>query len=279
MPDLKNKFDEHIVIQDSLAAIDALSAQIALSKQQLKDVMQKGAVWVTRGDFTQRIRRAKKQCNAGDVLHCYYDEKIIKSKPFPAKLIADESAYSIWFKPYGMYSQGSKWGDHCTIYRWAEQHLQPQRSAYIVHRLDRAASGLIIIAHEKKVAAQFAELFRQHKIFKHYRVWVNGLFPYQAISCDESLDNKKAISHFKLLKKVSLENQSLLDVSIETGRKHQIRRHLSSMGYSIVGDRLYGNLEHTIDLQLLAYSIEFTCPISGESKQYCLDDKSFEIDA
>jgi len=239
--------------------------------------MQKGAVWLKHNEYTQRVRRAKKICQSGDVLYCYYDEKILNEVPEAAQLIVDEEAYSIWFKPYGMYSQGSKWGDHCTIYRWAEQNLQPQRSAYIVHRLDRAASGLIILAHKKKVAAQFAELFQQHKIHKHYRVWVDGIFPQQETICELSLDNKAAKSYFKRLEIDKENNCSLLDVSIETGRKHQIRRHLSSMGYAVVGDRLYGIENHKINLRLLAYSIEFYCPLSGHVKKYCLDNILFEV--
>ncbi len=271
------KFEKHIQIESPIAAIDALSSQLELSKQQLKNVMQKGAVWISHNEFTQRVRRAKKQCKAGDVLHCYYDTKVLNETPEAAKLIADEKSYSIWFKPYGMYSQGSKWGDHCTIYRWAEQNLQPQRPAYIVHRLDRAASGLIILAHEKKVAAQFSELFQQHKIHKHYRVWVEGIFPQQEMTCDLSLDDKTAKSYFKRLKLDKENNRSLLDVSIETGRKHQIRRHLSSMGYAVIGDRLYGAENQQINLQLLAYSIDFICPVSHDNKRYCLQNIEFEV--
>ncbi len=54
--------------------------------------------------------------------------------------------------PYGMLSQGSKWSDHCTIARFAQQHLTPERPVFIVHRLDRAATGLILIAHSKKTS-------------------------------------------------------------------------------------------------------------------------------
>ena len=65
-------------------------------------------------------------------------------------------------------------GDHCTIYRWAEQQLKPERPAFIVHRLDRAASGLIILAHSKKMAQTFSQLFKNHDIQKQYRATVEG---------------------------------------------------------------------------------------------------------
>jgi len=94
----------------------------------------------------------------------------------PAILVEDCGDYSIWNKPSGMLSQGSKWGDHCTIYRWVEKNLQPERAAFVVHRLDRAATGLILLAHKKSVASQFSRLFEKREIYKRYLVKVKGDF-------------------------------------------------------------------------------------------------------
>ena len=204
--------------------------------------------------------------------------------PVEAQLIADEGSYSIWNKPSGMLSQGSKWGDHCTIYRWAEKQLKPERPAFIVHRLDRAASGLIIIAHKKKMAAQFAEMFQKHEIKKHYHAWVEGDFSARVskdnpvVIITENIDDKNAESHVRLLKVVAIEGsnqqESLLDVEIKTGRKHQIRRHLAGIGYPIVGDRLYGledgSKEKIRDLQLNAVFLSFQCPETGQLHEYSL---------
>ena len=119
----------------------------------------------------------KKSLNENDTLHLYYDASIQNSVPAVAELIADEGEYSIWNKPFGMYSQGSKWGDQCTIYRWAEEHLMPQRPAFLVHRLDRAASGLIMLAHPKKVATAFPRLFESRDIQKQSTSTVEGYLP------------------------------------------------------------------------------------------------------
>lgn len=235
----------------------------------------KGAVWQTRGGKTLRIRRAKKELQRGETLHLYYDERVLSAIPPAPQLISDESSYSVWNKPYGLLSQGSKWGDHCTITRWAEQNLKPQRPAFIVHRLDRAASGLILVAHQKKSAAALSSLFQQRQIEKRYRVIVHGQFPEhpETQTITSAIDGREACSHVQALKYHDLLNRSLLEVCIESGRKHQIRRHLAEAGFAVVGDRLYGNNEDKEDLQLCAYLLKFISPVSKTEKCYVLADE------
>ena len=125
---MTEKFEKHLIIEEEgLTAISMLAKHTPLSKQQLKKAMTNGSVWLESNTGIKRIRRGKKVLNKGDTLHLYYDSNIQAQTPDTAELVADEGDYSIWNKPYGMYSQGSKWGDHCTIYRWAETHLEPAR--------------------------------------------------------------------------------------------------------------------------------------------------------
>jgi tRNA pseudouridine32 synthase/23S rRNA pseudouridine746 synthase len=191
--------------------------------------------------------------------------------PAEPALIADVGGYSVWNKPFGLRSQGSKWGDHCTVTRWAERHLLPERPAFIVHRLDRAASGLILVAHTKTIAAALSELFRMRQVEKRYQAWVAGDFSRQPtpLRVEQPIEAKDAVSEFSFIR---LEDgRSLVDVRIETGRKHQIRRHLATMGYPIFGDRLYGDgAKDGPDLQLTAYLLAFHCPIADESVEYRL---------
>lgn len=266
-------FESHIIITENESkAIEPLVADTGLSKQHLKQVMQKGAVWLSRNGYTQRIRRASKQLKIGDQLHLYYDAKILDSEPAAPHLIADETAYSIWYKPYGMFCQGSKWGDHCTIQRWVEMHLQPQRSAIIVHRLDRAATGLIILAHEKKAAAAFSQMFSQRLLDKRYQIIVHGEFVADdPVTVSDPIDGKSACSHFKRIDYDPGRDRSLLEVIIESGRKHQIRQHSASLGFPVVGDRLYGLPGDTEDLQLTAWQLVFDCPSTGQRRHYQLD--------
>ncbi len=242
------------------------------SSQKIKEIMAKGAVWLSRPDSRQpsRIRRVKKTVTPGMTLHLYFDDTVLRQEPAGARLIADESAYSIWYKPYGMYSQGTRWGDHCTVYRWVEQHLNPQRAAYTVHRLDRAANGLMIIAHRKRIAAAFTGMFEKRVIEKRYRAIVHGQIPDAATSIPirTEIDGRSAVSHVQSLQFQPQLKRTLVEVLIETGRKHQIRRHLAEIGYPIVGDRLYSNREDPEDLQLSAHYLSFPCPVSKIRQEY-----------
>ncbi len=266
------RIEYHIdIADDAVSAVDLLAAETGFSKQKIKQAMQKGAVWTTDKKGTQRLRRHSKKLCAGTTVHFYYDPEVLNQTVDDAVLIADESEYSVWYKPRGMLSQGSKWGDHCAINRWVEKYLEPQRPAFIVHRLDRFASGLILIAHKKKIAALLADLFQKKRIKKQYKVIVQGLFPDKTVTYTNEIDNKAAISHVTLLQYDKNNHTSLVQVEIETGRKHQIRIHLSEVGFPVVGDRLFGNSEARSDLQLTAYKLSFTSPIDESEKNYTLE--------
>ena len=259
------------IADDGVSPVELLAQESGLSKQKIKQAMQKGAVWVTDSKGTQRLRRKSKKLHSGTTLHFYFDPDVLNGGVDDAILIADEGDYSVWYKPRGMLSQGSKWGDHCAINRWVEQHLEPQRPAFIVHRLDRFASGLILIAHKKKTAALLSDLFQKKKIIKQYKVIVWGAFPGNVETLTDDVDGKPAVSHASLLEYDEESDTSLVQVDIETGRKHQIRIHLSKAGFPVVGDRLYGDREVDSDLQLTAFKLSFPSPIDGEEKIYTLE--------
>ena len=264
--------ETHVLIESAdESPIALLQHATGLSKQRIKFAMSQGAVWMTRGRNTQRLRRVKRALRKGDEVHLYYDADILTEVPPEPTLIADLGEYSVWQKPYGLRSQGSKWGDHCTVGRWAERHLQPERPAFIVHRLDRAATGLILVAHSKSMAASLSGLFSRREVEKRYRALVTGDFSSHPnpLRVDKPLDEKDAVSEFSLLEVSADGDRSLVDVCIETGRKHQIRRHLAEMGHAIIGDRMYGRGEQDgVDLQLTARLLAFQCPAKSELVMY-----------
>lgn len=275
MNDLPDRIEAHVLVESSRdKAIDLLEASTGLSRQRIKRAMSLGAVWLTRGRNTRRLRRVKRALQAGDQIHLYYDAKVLAEQPPEPTLVADLGGYSVWHKPCGLRSQGSKWGDHCTLTRWAERRLQPERPAFTVHRLDRAADGLMLVAHSKHVAAELSALFRGRQVEKRYVALVAGDFSGQPdpLRVDRPIGEKEAISEFSLQRLVDDGRRSLIEARIETGRKHQIRRHLAALGHPIVGDRLYGaGKEDGVDLQLTAVMLGFCCPVENRRVEYRLE--------
>lgn len=271
---VRHEYHLEITADETARAHELLAVASGLSRVEIKLAMQKGAVWLTRNGNTRRLRRHKHTLSAGDTLHLYHAAEILEQLAPEPRLLADEGDYSVWHKPLGMLSQGSKWGDHTTLPRWAEQHLLPQRPAFLVHRLDRAARGLMLLAHSRSFARLLAGMFENRRVEKRYRVIVAGEFPARplVITLDTEIDGRKALSFAQRLGYDPLQNRSLLEVRIETGRKHQIRRHLAEAGFPVIGDRLHGKPEQHEDLQLAAVRLIFEHPLSGDPKHYQLSD-------
>lgn len=256
---MRKKFD--ITTAQPETASEALSQASGLSRQRIKDAMNKGACWWMLKGKQVRLRRATKELKPGTRLQLYYDETVLARKPETATLVADNTRYSVWFKPHGLLAQGSQWGDHCSLLRCVE--LELKRPCYLIHRLDADAAGLMLIAHDSKAAGALSQCFAGRTMTKHYLARVTGLIHAQDQLIDTPIDGKEAISRASTLTTNETDDTSLLQVAIETGRKHQIRKHLESIGHPIVGDRLYGEPAR-VPLQLLAVSLEFDSPFSRQ---------------
>ena len=251
-----------------------------LSQAKIKDAMQKGAVWLLRGKDNKRLRRASKPLKIGDELTLNYNAELL-SQPVPEpQLIHDAKDYSIWFKPYGLNCQGSRWGDFASINRWVEINLpkvnnSAERPVFMVHRLDRATTGLMLLCHTKNAARLFSAMFQSGDMDKRYQAIVRGDFSAMPLdyAVSHTVEGKAATSLFTHVE--HKEGCSLIDVKLLTGRKHQIRQHLSAEGFPIVGDRLYGNDGVDIevrDLQLQSVSLRYTCPITHTEQLFCVAD-------
>lgn len=152
--------------------------------------------------------------------------------------------------------------------------------AGIVHRLDRATSGVILGAKSSKALSAFQKQFAQRKTKKTYMAIVEGHLKEKEALIDMPIErNPKAPATFrvgpngkaaKTYYKVIDENDkySLVELKPETGRTHQLRVHLQQIGHPIVGDPLYGSGKHGDRLYLHALSLEITMPTSRERKTF-----------
>ncbi|SNY60141.1 tRNA pseudouridine32 synthase / 23S rRNA pseudouridine746 synthase [Arsukibacterium tuosuense] len=270
------KLSRRIEVQAAGQAIAILAAAIPeLPKGRLKDAMNKGAVQLLTKPV-KRLRRAQYALQAGQVLQLHYDTDILSRSCPAASLIADYRAYSIWFKPAGMLSQGNEWGDHLSMLRFAEQHFA-NRPVFLLHRLDREASGLVLIAHTKAAAAAFSKLIAAHQLTKTYLVQVKGKLAADFIAAGEiavPLDGKACLTRFKQLAYDALTDTSWLEIDLISGRKHQIRRHFSEVGHPVMGDPRYGeDNKNQSGLALQACAVAFKCPLLHHQRAIALNNE------
>lgn len=264
----------HLTVDsESISVIDLLAAHTALPKARLKDALNKGAAWLRMRGREQRVRRATKLLHRGDELSLYFDPDVLQREPPAPRLVADEHDYSVWIKPAGMLAQGTRYGDHCALLRWCEKHFVPTRESFLVHRLDREAEGLMLIAHTKKAADAFSRMWQQHRVQKRYEVVVEGEVGSVGDSqrIETPLDGKICATELTVLEFDANRQQSRLAITLITGRKHQIRRHMAGMGFPVIGDFRYGSRREGEKLALRAVALEFTCPLRGGEKQYALN--------
>ncbi|WP_408097676.1 RluA family pseudouridine synthase [Peredibacter sp. HCB2-198] len=232
-----------------------------LPEQDLADAAQKGAVWIQRNakGKTLRIRGLKEQVGPQDLIQCFYDPKVLKLPAVTeSECLYEDQNYGIWIKAAGVVPQGSQAGDHASLLRYVE--IARKKEVFLVHRLDRETEGPMIVGYNSKAAGVLGDLFQKNLISKTYEAIVLGEMEVgskQTIKA--SLDDKEAITHIEVL--ASKNNQSHLKVTIETGRLHQIRRHLDFIGHPIMGDPKYGRGNKNREgLKLVAVALSFQDP-------------------
>lgn len=149
----------------------------------------------------------------------------------------------------------------------------------IVHRLDKDTSGILVVAKNDKAHINMSEQIKNHTVQKTYIALVRGIVKENEATINMPIgrstkdrkkmavtkNGKEAITHFKVIKRYPNENCTLLEVKIETGRTHQIRVHLSQIGYPVIGDTTYSSGKNKWGVQgqcLHAKSLEFKHPIT-----------------
>lgn len=155
----------------------------------------------------------------------------------------------------------------------------------IVHRLDVGTSGLLVAAKTNEAYDKFVEMFSTHAVNREYvaLVWgkletANGIIdapigrnPNRATQMAVVDGGKFARTHYSVREYFGDKDVSILDISLETGRTHQIRVHCSAIGHPIVGDRTYGGYRQNLDCPrpfLHAHTLRFDHPCTGEKMTF-----------
>lgn len=153
---------------------------------------------------------------------------------------------------------------------------------YMVHRIDRETSGAVIVAKNPLVVPILNQMLKQKAIKRTYLTWVTGTMksssgyitkpigidpknPY--CRCVEGLNAQSAKTYWQTTTNSNTVSQnSLLRVQLDTGRMHQIRVHLASIGHPIVGDTLYNNIRTDNRMMLHSESVKISLPFDGPTK-------------
>ncbi len=189
--------------------------------------------------------------NKGDNVQVYIDF----DKEDNVEIIYQDSNVVVVNKPYGIevVDENKREKDLTQ-----QVSLQTQTNVFPCHRLDVNTEGVIIFAKTQKAYDIITQAFKNHKVTKIYNAWVQGkmekkqdtLKAYlvkdeksaRVFVYDKSSTNaKEIITKYRVLKEFA--STSLLEITLETGRTHQIRAHLSHIGHPVVGDDKYGNRE------------------------------------
>lgn len=196
----------------------------------------------------------------------------------PLEVLGEDDYLAVVVKPAGYPVSGKSFQ---TIENALPLHLQPSQAPdassqpRVVHRLDVPTSGLLLIAKTKSARAHLGAQFEAKTIQKRYQALVHGL-PSSMGSINEPIDGKLAYTRYQRLRTVpSLKNQqiSLMDLYPQTGRTHQLRRHMAALGHPIIGDDLYGEEGKVLKgkgLFLRAVELHFDHPDTGIRQRYCL---------
>ena len=236
---------------------DFLALKFALSRRTAKAMIDGRSVWVNRkcvwiarfalrtGDLveipSQVVKGALKQ-SAARTEHSN-TQTLKHSNTRHIRVLWSNDNYLICDKPAGLVSCDDPKSVE-TILR--EQEKVPTLEA--VHRLDRDTTGCLLFAKNHAALMAAVEVFKTHKVSKVYHAISAGSFKFAHQIVDTPLDGQPAVS--KVTREAASVDASFLRIRIETGRTNQIRRHLASIRYPIVGDRVFG-LKNVRDPRLM----------------------------
>ena len=258
-----------------------LGPPIGLSRKQAKDLLKFQAVTV-RGRTRVRHDTA---LAPGDIVEISTRRQVDARslERGGPRIVHIDDAIVVIDKPAGLLSMGSEREKQKTAHRMLNEHFKsvsksPRQQIFIVHRLDRETSGLMVFARSESIQAALQRNWKD--VTKRYFAIVEGT-PARASGTlrDHLVETKSfkvhrvarggelAITHYRVLK--TYGGRSLLELTLETGRKHQIRVQLAAIGHPILGDRNYGAANDGVRrLALHSCELKFRHPLSGTAMEF-----------
>jgi 23S rRNA pseudouridine1911/1915/1917 synthase len=236
-----------------------LAQHLDISRRKAKSMLDAHTVFVNK----TRVWMARHSLKSGDIVECS-DSGPAPAPQQPPQIIYQDADYLIVNKMPNILSNGPQSTE--TLIR----SLPGLSSASAAHRLDRDTSGCLLFAKTDSAFKAVIPLYACHKVTKIYHVLVAGLVTPLERVITAPIDGRPAITRIRVLD--SNRSASHLHVTIDTGRTHQIRKHMLMITHPVLGDRQYGKAritetsEMSIPRQLLHASVlEFKNPLSGKT--------------
>ena len=239
------------------------------SRSRLKRLIDDGDVLVNGGAIKSSYKLRDDDEIAVELV--VQDSEAFEPEEIPIEIVFEDDYLAVIYKPSGILVSGNKF---VTIANALSQNLKksPQFDAVKpqpIHRLDYPTSGLLLIGKTSTAIIALGKLFKLKEIKKTYYAITIGETCCAGV-INLNVDNKKASTDFKVLSSVKSERfnfLNLVELQPKTGRKHQLRKHLSVLGTPILGDKEYF-LEHKIlngkGLYLHAATLDFKHPFTGK---------------
>jgi 23S rRNA pseudouridine1911/1915/1917 synthase len=200
-------------------------------------------------------------------------------------ILYEDSDLIVIDKQAGLLSIASDTEKNATAYHLLMEHVKksnPREKIFVIHRLDRDTSGVMMYAKSQKVQQVLQNSWKEsvpdrkyialvegvvHKEEDTITSWLKESKTLKMYSSPTPNSGQKAVTHFRVLQKT--RTHSLLEIKLETGRKNQIRVHMQDIGHSIVGDKKYGSTQNIIGrLGLHAWIIAFHHPTTGKLMRF-----------
>jgi len=245
------------------------------SKTTLRKMLQNGRVRVN-GEME---KDAKRELEADDVVEVAQKSARLEL-PVGLTILHEDTDVIVVLKGNGLLTVATERDRENTAQAYLNTYLGARREEriHVVHRLDRETSGVLVFAKNFHAREQLKEQFAAHTVDRLYIAIIEGRIdpPAGTIrsylierkdlrmqSVDAHPDAKLAVTHYRTI--ATSAQYSMLEVRLETGRKNQIRAHLSEAGHPVVGDQLYGSTANPLGrLGLHAKLLGFMHPTTGK---------------
>jgi 23S rRNA pseudouridine1911/1915/1917 synthase len=245
-----------------------------LSRSSARVALDLGAVFVD----DRRVKVASRRVAVGQhvVVHLGGAFERAQKRVGRAARAADEAAlprYEVLFedehvvfvnKPAGLLTAPTPEGDSGNLQALLARRSTPKSEIFVVHRLDLQTSGVLVFAKTRAANQVLSELFVVHDLTRRYDVFAQGSARQESFSVRQSLGGKPAATHFRRI----AQHASFchLEATLETGRTHQIRRHLLSAGMPVLADPEYGERQpwHPRRLALHAKHLGLAHPVTHQ---------------